>query len=62
MIGTKSPRLLLLLLAANFGLVFLARNTVGLLAPFAARDLALDGVHLGIQAGRWTWPGLFPAW
>jgi predicted MFS family arabinose efflux permease len=63
MIGPKSPRpLLLILLAANFGCVFLARNMVGLLAPFATRDIPLDGVHLGIQAAAldmaWAVSGL----
>ena len=62
MTGQQSPRLLLLLLAINFGFVFLARNTVGLLAPFATRDIALDGVHLGFQAAAldmaWAISGL----
>lgn len=57
MTNTESSRRLLLLLAANFGFVFLARNTVGLLAPFMTGDLALDSRRLGIQAA-----GLDLAW
>ena len=62
MTSPESPRRLLLLLAANFGFVFLARTTVGLLAPFMTGDLALDSMRLGLQAAAtdlsWAVSGL----
>jgi MFS family permease len=55
-------RRLLLLLAANFGFVFLSRDSVGLLAPLSASDLPLDSMRLGLQAAyldmAWAVSGL----
>ena len=59
---SESPRRLLLLLAANFGFVFLARTTVGLLAPFDAATWRWTACVLESRRPARTWPGLFPAW
>jgi MFS transporter, ACS family, hexuronate transporter len=60
---TRYQWLLVVLLSANFGVVFFDRNTISYLGSFIQKDLSLSNEQLGLIAGAfsfaWAIAGLF---
>jgi len=60
---TRYQWLLIVLLSANFGVVFFDRNTIAYLGSFIQKDLGLSNEQLGLIAGAfsfaWAIAGLF---